>query len=82
MNTIISPLQFARALQQAIEYHITGMSQFEAITQACRTTGISDAWQPIIHLTLMASQTLAEDWCERIIKDALDTATEHNGEFR
>jgi hypothetical protein len=67
-----TPLQFARTLQQSLDYRRAGMSQIEAVTQACRTVGISPEWAMIVQLTLEASSTLAEDWCERQINLALD----------
>lgn len=78
----IFPLQFARAIQQAVAYRSDGMSQVEAATQACRTVGIADDWAMIIHLTMNEGSSLAEDWCERVIKDALDRAYSYEGEFR
>lgn len=68
----MTPLQFARALERSLDYRRAGMSQIEASTQACRTERISDDWAMIIHLTLDASPSLAEDWCERITMNALD----------
>jgi hypothetical protein len=79
---MIHPVHFARAIQQAIIYRSAGMSQAEAVVQSCRYIDIPDIWAPIIHFTLDASQSLAEDWCERVINDALDHAHSNEGAFR
>lgn len=78
----MTSLSFARAIQQAIAYRSAGMSQIEAAIQACRTVGISDDWSLPIQSILTYSQSLTEDWCERIINQALDRGVEHEGEFR
>lgn len=75
-----TPLQFARALQQSLDYHFAGMSQIEAVTQACKTVGIDQDWAMIIQLTLEGSMTLAEDWCVRMVSKGLDVKSE--GVFR
>lgn len=77
---MISELQFARAIHQALDYHFAGMSQIEAVTQACRTVEIPSDWAMIIQLTLEGSIPLAEDWCERIYNKNLDHMSE--GAFR
>lgn len=82
MNNQIIPLQFARAIQQALDYRNAGMSQIEAVQQSCRTVGISVQWAMILQLTLEGSSALAENWAEKMHEDALDRAHGNQGEFR
>ena len=73
-------LQLARAIQQALDYRSAGMSQIEAVQQACRNSDLPMDWAMIIQLTLDGSSTLAGDWADRIIEKNLDVRNE--GAFR
>lgn len=78
----ISPLQFSHAIQQAIIYRAAGMSQIEAVSQACRAVEIPPDWAMIVQLTLDGSSALAANWAERIYIDSLDRARENQGAFK
>lgn len=82
MDRPIVPLQFAKTIRQAMDYRSAGMSQIEAVTQACRTLGISTDWAMIIQLALDGSSALAESWAEKMLQDALDRAHSERGVFQ
>ena len=75
-----SMLQFAKAIQQTLDYRVVEMSQIEAATQACRNNKLPSDWSMIVQLTLDGSATLAANWSKRIIEKNLDTMNE--GAFR
>lgn len=76
----MTPLLFAKALRQAMDYRLAGMERNDAALQACSTVGIDRDWALVIHLTLDGSSALALAWIDEQIMKNLDVKSE--GEFR
>ena len=74
MSRSITPVQFARALQSAQGYRMSGESSIVSAHLACDTIGISRDWTIPLIATLNDSPAIAEAWADRRVNEALDRA--------